>query len=32
MYAGCNNKQRVYFDAKIIAMRDWETKRQKIKL
>jgi len=31
-YVVCNNKQRVYFDAKIIAMRDWETKRQKIKV
>ena len=32
MYTGCNNNQRVYFEAKIIAMRDWETKRQKIKV
>jgi len=31
MYVGANNKQRVYFNAKIIAMRDWKTKRLKTK-
>lgn len=32
MYVGANNRQRVYFEAKIIGMKDWGTKRQKIKV
>jgi len=32
LYSLCNNEQRVYFEAKIISMLDWQTKRQKIKI
>lgn len=32
MYVLCNNEQRVFSQGKIISMRDWETKRQKIKV
>lgn len=32
MYVLCNNEQRIYEKAKIISMRDWETKRQRIKI
>ena len=32
MYVVANNPQRVYFDAKIIGVEDWETKRKKIKV
>ena len=32
MYVVANNSQRVYLDAKIIGVKDWETKRKKIKV
>jgi hypothetical protein len=32
MYVAANNTQRVYLDAKIISVKDWETKRKKIKV
>ena len=32
LYTLCNNENRVYHDAEIIAVRDWETKRKKIKI
>jgi hypothetical protein len=32
MFVFANNSQRVYRDAKIIAVKDWETKRLKIKI
>lgn len=32
MYVLCDNEQRVFHQGKIISMRDWETKRQKIKV
>lgn len=32
MYALANNEQRVYKEAKIIAKKDWETKRIRIKI
>jgi hypothetical protein len=32
MYVVANNPQRVYLDAKIIGVKDWETKRKKIKV
>jgi hypothetical protein len=32
MFVVANNLQRVYRDAKIIAVKDWETKRLKIKI
>lgn len=32
MYAVANNPQRVYLAAKIIGVKDWETKRKKIKI
>ena len=32
MFVVANNSQRVYRDAKIIGVKDWETKRKKIKV
>jgi len=32
LYVACDNEQRVYFDAKIINMYDWQTKRKCIKI
>ena len=32
MYVVCNNSQRVHFRAKIISIKDWQTKRNKIKV
>lgn len=32
LYVVANNQQRVYFDAKIIGTKDWQTKRKKIKI
>lgn len=32
LYVLCNNDQRVFHAGKIIAMRDWETKRKRIKI
>lgn len=32
MYVVANNKHRVFLDSKIIAEKDWETKRKKIKV
>ncbi len=32
MFVLANNSQRVYYDAKIIGERDWQTKRKKIKV
>lgn len=32
MFVLANNYQRVYYDAKIIGERDWQTKRKKIKV
>ena len=31
MVVAANNPQRVFFEAKIISVKDWETKRKKIK-
>lgn len=32
LYVLCDNKQRVYSTSKIISKKDWETKRQRIKI
>lgn len=32
MYVVCNNTHRVFFGAKIIAVKDWQTKRKRIKV
>lgn len=32
MYVVANNSQRAYLEAKIIGVKDWETKRKKIKV